>query len=91
MLDGKGECEMKRLLLVILLISLLILCSPCATDQQLGYRQYPYVSINPSRMGQIMRLYIPPDKNDYIYHSCDFENTEIGIDMIIHFAKKGEL
>lgn len=80
---------MKKLLLAILLVFIMITCSGCS-DEELGYRQYPCVSINPSITGEITRLRIPLDENDYMYHSCDFENTESGIDMIIHFSKKGD-
>ena len=76
---------MKKILLVILLIFTLVLCSAC-TSEQLGYRKYPYITIQPSVLGSKMYLRLPVDNNKYIYHSYDFENTENGIDMIIHFG-----
>lgn len=80
---------MKKFLLVVLLVLALVLCSAC-TSEQLGYRRYPFVKLDPSPAGQLIYLRLPLDENDYVYHSCDFENTENGIDMIIHFTKKGD-
>ena len=79
---------MKKLLLVILFVFILITCSGCS-DEELGYRQYPYIVVQPSFSGESIKLYIPLDENDYIYHSGVFENVENGIDLIIHFSKKG--
>ena len=79
---------MKKLLLAILLIFSLVLCSAC-TSEQLGYRRYPYITIHTSAFGKPMHLRLPIDSNKYIYHSYDCENTESGIDMIVHFTKKG--
>lgn len=80
---------MRKTLLVAVLVLTLILCGAC-TSEQLGYRKYPYIIVNPSVFGNTMKLRIPLDDNKYVYYSHNFENTENGIDMIIHFTKKGE-
>ena len=76
----------KVVVLIIALVLIIPLLAGCSS-KTLGYRKYPSVHINPSVMGDMIKIRLPLDENRYVYHSYDCANTEEGIDLTIHFLK----
>ena len=76
----------KAATLCFILILCLFVLTGCSS-QSLGYRKYPHVLVNPSTLGEMIKLRLPLDEHIYIYSSYGCEQTESGIDLTIHFTK----
>lgn len=81
--------SVKKVILLMTVLAMATLCLTGCSSSTLGYRKYPYVQINPSPMGDFIKIRLPLDDKQYVYGSYSCEYTEEGIDLTIRFTKNG--